>query len=540
MHETTAVRRTSATLSGILSLVGMIATLNVFAQDNDRLIHQQEGLWLLSAAWETSQEWCENYNFPNRSFPVNLFYDVPHEERWDRIGEPLDVWVTEKVVPAIIRTCGFEPAIGYVNVAMYRKPDNMAPGELLAALKSNKPRPWDSVTLKVAAGQSEVVKHTVHDAQYHMSPEQLSALDPRSKNQIEEQYRRNEINEYELYVNDGVKVVSWFDQRGPAWCEHAYVSVIAEYDDVAARRTLLAPDHSTFLEQNVVPGIKKICPEFPHAAKHARQIIQFKFRPKEGRIDDERANPHRLNFSVSDNDRISLITDLAYDEWKEHDRGLLVSQADTPEAHAARIRMANLDQVNGWRKGKDTCEGMFCNVAGGTYYQAILDNNIQLVEALDASLYQSAQQQFGGIISLAQDLGEAHKAFSMLPILANAYLAQYGDLYGIGCKEDLITKTITHRNPYYEMYDYQGFYEGQGGGEVYRHTYLIGQDMEELCDKVCDHLGGRIEIDFIRYTKHKGAINSLTALADLVGKHDCDSPVIRQFEDNLRTLTLRH
>ena len=71
---------------------------------------------------------------------------------------------------------------------------------------------------------------------------------------------QSEINDYVLHEEDGLKFMSWFGQHGPKWCEHVYVSVIAEYERDENRTSLLTANPATYLQDNIIPSIKKICP----------------------------------------------------------------------------------------------------------------------------------------------------------------------------------------------------------------------------------------------------------------------------------------
>lgn len=331
---------------GIAVLLALLTALPALAQSDNKIIYQQEGLWVLSSPWSTNPRWCEDHNLPGRSIPVNLFYDAPHEQRMDRLGKPFQLWVYDTILPAILKACGDGSEVDFITVAMYRKPSDMAPSGLLAALKSNKPRPWDSLTIKIAANSAEVVGHRPHDAQYHLNPQQISALDPRSKAQVNEQAQRNEINDYVLHQSKGLKSVSWFSQSGPQWCRHPYVSVIAEYDNDAVRQSLISSHPAGYLQEKIIPAIQQICPQFPsypQVIKDAKQILVLKFRPKVGRIADERINPDKLNFKVFDDGSISLIRDNAYTRW--------LKSKKNASARGAVTQMVKLD--NEWLLARD-------------------------------------------------------------------------------------------------------------------------------------------------------------------------------------------
>ena len=305
-------------LKAITVGLGFLIALPAIAQNDDKVIYQQDGLWVLSFPWSSNQRWCEDHNLPGRAIPVSVFYSAPHEQRMAALGKPLQQWVYDAILPSIQLVCGAEVEIDYITLAMYRKPSNMAPSGLVSALKSNKPPPWDSITVKVSKAGAEVTGHRPLDAQYHLNSKQLAALDPRSAAEVEEQLIRSEINDYVLHQSEGLKFISWFSQPGPKWCQHSYVSVIAEYDNEAVKKEVLNSHPAAYLQEKIIPEIRQICPQFPNypqVLEGAKQLLVFKFRPKIGRIADERINPDKLNFQVFDNGGVKLLRDKTYERW---------------------------------------------------------------------------------------------------------------------------------------------------------------------------------------------------------------------------------
>lgn len=130
--------------------------------------------------------------------------------------------------------------------------------------------------------------------------------------------RYSGFNDYILHRAPGLVTQSYYDSPGDQWCRHVYVSVIAEYENDQAKKSLLFSGPATYLEDNIIPEIKKICPEFPNAAKYYRQTIAFKFRPKVVAIADERINPDKLNFTMEDDGSPRLIRDIAYKNWMKY------------------------------------------------------------------------------------------------------------------------------------------------------------------------------------------------------------------------------
>jgi hypothetical protein len=131
----------------------------------------------------------------------------------------------------------------------------------------------------------------------------------------------NDLNEFILHRAQGLTTMSSFYSPGSQWCTHPYVRVVAEYETDAIRQSILTSNPATYLQQTVIPEIKKICPTFPHAAKYHKQVIDFRFRPKDGGIADERINPDKLGFQIDDNGNVVLAKDITYQNWKDPGKG---------------------------------------------------------------------------------------------------------------------------------------------------------------------------------------------------------------------------
>ena len=155
-----------------------------------------------------------------------------------------------------------------------------------------------------------------------------------------------EFTDYVLHRAPGLVTHSHFYSAGKAWCQHAYVSVIAEYESDGVKSSLLAANPAVYLKNTIVPEIKKICPDFPNANQYGKQILVLKFRPRVGRIADERINPDKLNFKIDDKGYLKLIRDAAYRNWLTYN--------DKPGAREAIINIVKaensqvISKESGW------------------------------------------------------------------------------------------------------------------------------------------------------------------------------------------------
>jgi|GEM_PF-6871507 len=131
----------------------------------------------------------------------------------------------------------------------------------------------------------------------------------------------NDLNDFILHEGKGFTTMSSFYSSGSQWCSHPHVRVVVEYDNKAVRQSVLTSNPATYLQQTIIPEIKKICPKFPHAAKYHKQVIDFRFRPKQGGIADERINPDKLGFQIDEQGHVKLTKDQAYKNWRDANKG---------------------------------------------------------------------------------------------------------------------------------------------------------------------------------------------------------------------------
>jgi len=153
------------------------------------------------------------------------------------------------------------------------------------------------------------------------------------------------LNEYILHQADGYRTMSSFYSSGSQWCSHPYVRVVVEYENKAARKSVLTSNPARYLQQTIIPEIKKICPKFPHAAKYHKQVIDFRFRPKQGGIADERINPDKLGFNIDDQGQVKLTKDLAYRNWKDANKGSYGFEQEHHNNKVNRLLITGVERI---------------------------------------------------------------------------------------------------------------------------------------------------------------------------------------------------
>jgi len=218
-----------------------------------------------------------------------------------------------------------------------------------------------------------------------------------------------------------------------------------------------------------------------------------------------------------------------------------------------------------------SCSGPFCDLHGGLYLNAIYNNDVELIKSLDqivnTKLQKSVKQRSNALLG-KQGTKLFKQAFEKLSSLRNGGKATKTDLltpsqvsllesiadyymynprgfnpFSMICKEQLVTKVKSYTTPTYDTFDYQGMYDGQGGGERYSTTYNVKPNFSGLCDRVCSHLGGdqSPKVGFLR-SSNKSVRFTLDSTIDLRSKPKyCEEPELKkniaQFERNLISLT---
>jgi hypothetical protein len=281
-----------ASFVGLLSLLVLLllpASSFAASQKQDVVIHEGEGLWILRQPWPESEAWCQNgagNPAHNIFYDIYAYYDVPHERRMERLGSGYEEFVRDKVVAAIKNLCGPDTPVTYVVVGMYRKSDATEPGDLVDDLSNSRTQPWDFISFTIDDAGIAPVKYEPKEAMYHLTQPELAALDPRSKKTIQASIAASRISDYLLYEGSDFKITSVFDRPGRAWCEHVYVAALVVYDaSDDALDQLFKPDYESFLQAEIVPKIKEVCPTFPDAAEYFKQSIRLEFtRAGESRV----------------------------------------------------------------------------------------------------------------------------------------------------------------------------------------------------------------------------------------------------------------
>lgn len=267
------------------------------------LLHQGDKLWVLRQPWSELNDWCEwgGGSRAQKVYDVYVYYDSPHEQRLAHMGSTYTSLVRNTIVPAIHRACGSDRAITDLSVSMYRKASSLGPNGLVNDLSGSKTPVWDVLSFSVDGKNVVPKNHQPKEALYHMTPEQVSALDPRAELEQKPADVKTQFTDYSLYTGPGFTITSAYDRAGSAWCEHVYVTGLIEHaGPVETLDSSFDPDYESFLEKEIVPAIQSVCPTFPGSNDAFVQTIRLEFK----RTDESRVSGF-MGFAVNDDGTVA-------------------------------------------------------------------------------------------------------------------------------------------------------------------------------------------------------------------------------------------
>ncbi len=202
-------------------------------------------------------------------------------------------------------------------------------------------------------------------------------------------------------------------------------------------------------------------------------------------------------------------------------------------------------------EGLGSCEGeTFCELFGGIYLNAIFRGDNELVSQLDRQISEEVANdpsiadlnKFTSIITGEQQGVLADQSY--LKLLAVYYMGQYSSDFSSSPGESCLrpgARSITRKEtvPVIHYEDMRGISQGSTGGWEYGQVYLVNKEFIPLCDKICG-AGGSSGVEFASHGLGSYKLRGvLVGLQQLISRNKCDSPEVRQFENNLVTLTFQ-
>ncbi len=158
----------------LLSTNHAVSNASSSAYGKNSLIFQKEGIMLHRPYFLSQEQWC-NTDPKNAYHEVTVFYDAPHPQRLEVLGESYNDFVNDVVIPAIVNDCGGAVSSDNINIilSMYKMTSNnseplVEPSNLL----------WDIMFFISRPSGVTYTKYDPREARLHLSPEQIRALTP--------------------------------------------------------------------------------------------------------------------------------------------------------------------------------------------------------------------------------------------------------------------------------------------------------------------------------------------------------------------------
>jgi FKBP-type peptidyl-prolyl cis-trans isomerase len=169
------------------------------------------------------------------------------------------------------------------------------------------------------------------------------------------------------------------------------------------------------------------------------------------------------------------------------------------------------------------CQGVFCDLSGGLYLNAIYRNDIELIKKLDRIVNVS------GKTSKGEDQ-------SILDSLTVQYMYNYSQN---SYRKDVIRKKFTYTTPEYEKWT-GSLYIGKGGGETFATWWEVPSKFLSLCDIFCRYGGPSPLHSFSKSELGTNPYHETISGGVEIRENEEKSfvkPFLSQFEQNLVSLT---
>lgn len=502
------------------ALMLLCATPLAHARETDQgtVIYEQDDLEVTVYAYDVEPgirdkkpiaDFCTGKNTINpSSYRVSVWYSVPHQERAKLITPSYEGFVKEKIYPSLITLCG-NITISEITMRLANFGD----------ITRDK---WSETMIFKIENHGQTITKTRYIpnkiARANMSVEEINALMPDGTPPVSKNVSKTERKQ--LYSDGKITIY----EHGGLWC---YPKGSSSRPESGAGLDIIVPVSYNGLQRwlgsNYGDFKKSIIRTLYD--KHCRLgSVNVKFYQQ-----GQDQYLERVRYGWAKN----TVQDGFINPFAEEEFMVLSRQAGyTSEARMAKIKKekAILDI---W---EEPCDGVFCTLPGGAYFQAILDGDIDAVKRMDAKLTVS-------VTAKLNQWGIGPRSFlrhnySVLPLLANRYLYKYKDNTSTACHGNLVKKTYGYQHAMHEMPDYNGMAMPDMGGEVDSATYYIPPEFVAICDRVCDAWGGAYDAYAkMGFTHHKPTETTIAAIDKLMGSQHCSSSTIKSFEKNLIAFT---
>ena len=453
------------------------------------------------------EEWCKR-----KIFNLQATYDVPHDKR-DSLFLPHHIeFFSKKIYPRISKTCGLSTT---KNNRKWR--DTF----LFYMQRKGEYSPWDSLTI---IAEYIVNQGGTRDLQYieKQSYARLEAKKRLSKKEHDALFakmtRNRRVNEAKTtYYTDNLIEIHPPNYRdntkiGDAyWCSKPKLNIVYKTSQ-EERDTLITKEYLAPIVYEILDKHCKI-PDY----------LDLYFYPQD---QDSYWDQVRYTFCKSNNPA-SLNCSAAYVKEKSRTAGAL------------QIAVVNREYRKNPHKMWQCEKGVFCELPGGAYLNAIYNNDLQTVQKLDKRAtkeMKSSARQFDtntGLEMIGIRFADYIEDITVSTLVANLYTYQYQYNSRACLGSNAQSRTFSFTTPKYRYENLYGMDVGSVGGDTISATYVVNPEFVPLVNKLGSHFGSVMDGMSAKALKFRGINATLKGAKQLQKKYSCDSPEIKQFERNL-------
>lgn len=453
---------------------------------------EEPGLTIM-APGTTIDEWCENYGAGRGVIRVFAVYDVDHRQRLSRLGGDYQEFVQQRAMPLIQQHCDIQ--FDMVWLIMLRETDH----------DRGTPQIFDIMYFDVRDGRVFYSGYAPVAARQVWSQAEMDALAPTAADKMPSRLPDP------LYSDDAVMIYA----RENTWCQRFREAPPPRGGGLDLVYQVPYERRHEVTNYSEVGVIERLVAE----AQCIPQVLVYTYWP------DQEEHWEKMKY-----ERTST-----YPDGRPR---LGITQRDAgPSLQAARD--AYQQELDRYAWGGGDCDGQFCDLPGGQYLNAVFAADVDALKRFDVLVDTRIQRRYiEPLRSVFETVSgrEVRSDFSLLVALADTYLYDYQST-AMACQDDLVPRQARHTLDTYDLYNLYGMYMGQGGGETFTANYLIKPEFASLCDRICDHLGGRTSNWIVNELGHRGAKLTFAGMKEIQSSYDCNDPVVLQFEANLIRLT---
>ncbi len=456
------------------------------------------------------EEWCQR-----KTFNLHATYDVNHVGRGEIFQPYYEEYFENEIYPRLDKTCKLSKRKGISDtfiLYMFKKGD-VGYWDYLQLRARHKFNPTNGIR-ESELQFLEMEKYRLGEAKKKLAQEEYTALS-------EEMRRNRRINapETEIFSNDLIQIyppnyreeISVGDKF---WCKNPQLNVVAKIP--------LKKLHTYITDEY----LSQIAPEILTQQCTSPSSLQLYFYQENSHHYWEQAYYSVKKRANLEGEKIEYA--LA-NQWI----------SDGPLKQMTQIAEYRKNPYIMWQ-----CEeGMFCDLPGGAYLNAIYHNDSKAIQKLEERSYRemkSAARQFdinSGLELIGIRFADHIEKTSLLQLVANMYMYQYQYNYSSCLTANAQSRTFSYTTPKFDYTNLYGMDMGSVGGDRINATYTVNPEFISLLERLGSHFGSQLQEMGANFHKIRGMEITLSDTKRLQQNYKCDGPEVKQFETNLIDLT---